>query len=268
MGPRLEVRNGNGSNGTPRLGRPARFIAVAGNIGAGKSTLTAFLESRYQIQPFYEPNDANPYLADFYRDMGRYAFHSQMYFLAAKFRAHLQLKAALEATPGAIFAQDRTIYEDAEIFCHTLWRTGVMSSRDHSVYMGMYEAIRDSLPKPDLLIFLRCSLRGIRRRIRHRGRVEEQNLDTDYLRGLQRAYANWYQRYELGPSLVIETERLHYLDDLFHHTELMAALDSVLRPEPNAGDRPGSAARAEGRLTTGAIAGVAAPVVVPVPPFG
>ena len=231
MGPRLRVRGGNGSDAQERR-QPARFVAIAGNIGAGKSTLTAFLESRFGIRPFYEPNDDNPYLTDFYGDMSRYAFHSQMYFLGAKFRAHLQLKKALEDNPRAIFVQDRTIYEDAEIFCNTLHESKILSRRDHDVYMAMYGAIRETLPRPDLLIYLRCSLRGIRRRIRHRGRVEEQGLDLRYLRRLHEAYERWHEAYDLGPTLVIETERLHYLDDLFDHTELMAALDTLLRPEP------------------------------------
>ena len=100
----------------------ARFIAIAGNIGAGKSTLTSFLEKRYGIRPFYEPNDSNPYLPDFYADMNAWAFHSQMYFLQAKFRAHLQLARLLRGNPGTVFVQDRTIYEDAEIFAATALR--------------------------------------------------------------------------------------------------------------------------------------------------
>ncbi len=211
--------------------QPARFVAIAGNIGAGKSTLTSFLESRFGIQPFYEPNDANPYLTDFYGDMKRYAFHSQMYFLAAKFQAHLQLKKALEDNPRAVFVQDRTIYEDAEIFCTTLQRKKIMSKRDHRVYMDMYHAIRETLPRPDLLIYLRCSLKGIRNRIKHRGRPEEQDLDRKYLSSLHNTYERWIKEYDLGPILTIETERLHYLDNLFDHTELMNALHQLLRPE-------------------------------------
>ncbi len=231
MGPSLEVRSGNGVSGGDVERQPARFVAIAGNIGAGKSTMTAFLESRFGIQPFYEPNDANPYLGDFYGDMERFAFHSQMYFLAAKFRAHLQLKKALEDNPMAVFVQDRTIYEDAEIFCNTLRSKRIMSVRDHRVYMEMYEAIRETLPRPDLLIYLRCSLRGIRRRIKARGRPEEQELDSSYLKKLHQAYEKWHERYDLGPTMVIETERLHYLDNLFDHTALTSALERLLGPE-------------------------------------
>ncbi len=206
----------------------ARFIAIAGNIGAGKSTLTSFLETRFGIRPFYEPNDSNPYLTDFYGDMERYAFHSQMYFLQAKFRAHLQLAQLLKENPGLVFVQDRTIYEDAEIFAETLHRQGVLSDRDYATYMAFYRAILASLPKPDLLIYLRCTLRGIRRRIRHRGRVEEQDMDLDYLKRLNRAYGRWYKNYDLGPSLVIDTEQLDYLANLFDRLDLMTALESIL----------------------------------------
>lgn len=203
-------------------------MAIAGNIGAGKSTLTAFLEKRFAIKPFYEPNDANPYLTDFYGDMTRYAFHSQVYFLSAKFRAHLELARMLHADPNAVFVQDRTIYEDAEIFARTLNTLGVMSDRDHATYAGMYGAIREALPRPDLLIYLRCSLRGIRRRIRARGRPEEQDLDLRYLRALHEAYEDWFSRYDLGPTLVIETERLDYLANLVDRLDLETALEGLL----------------------------------------
>ena len=210
----------------------ARFVAIAGNIGAGKSTLTAFLESKFAIQPFYEPNDSNPYLKDFYADMKRYAFHSQMYFLSAKFRAHLDLARRIAAEPGTVFVQDRTIYEDAEIFARTLHTMGILSDRDHATYAAMYAGIRESLPKPDLLIYLRCSLPGIQRRIKARGRPEEQKMAPKYLRALQEAYESWYAAYDLGPSLVIETEQLDYWANLVDRVELVEALDGLLRRSP------------------------------------
>jgi deoxyadenosine/deoxycytidine kinase len=210
--------------------RGPRFIAIAGTIGAGKSTLTAFLQSRFGIQPFYEPNDANPYLPDFYADMARWAFHSQMYFLAAKLRVHLDLARQLDAHPDRTFAQDRTIYEDAEIFARSLHERGFMNGRDLETYMRMYLAIRDTVPRPDLLIYLRCSLRGLRRRIRARGRPEEQRLSHGYLSGLSRAYEDWYGRYDLGPSLVVETERLDYLQNLFDHQEFLSRIQALLHP--------------------------------------
>ncbi len=209
--------------------RQARFVAIAGNIGAGKSTLTAFLASRFGIQPFYEPNDANPYLTDFYADMQRYAFHSQMYFLSAKFRAHLDLAHLLDAHPNKVYVQDRTIYEDAEIFARTLHTRGTLSARDYTTYDLMYRAIRDTLPKPDLLVYLRCSVKGLQRRIRKRGRPEEQAMDPQYLKDLQVAYEDWIDAYDLGPKLVIETEKLDYLRDILDRVQLETALDDLLR---------------------------------------
>lgn len=218
--------------GLPQPPQQARFIAIAGNIGAGKSTLTAFLEAEYAIQPFYEPNDANPYLKDFYADMKGFAFHSQMYFLSAKFRAHLELARLLGQHPATVFVQDRTIYEDAEIFARTLCTRGVLSERDFATYGSMYQAIRETLPKPDLLIYLRCSLKGLKRRIRHRGRPEEQQMDGRYLAALQDAYEAWIASYDLGPTLVIESEQLDYLRNLVDRIDLMAALEALVRRNP------------------------------------
>jgi len=215
--------------------RGARFVAIAGNIGAGKSTLTAYLASRFGIRPFYEPNDNNPYLADFYADMPRWAFHSQMYFLSAKFRAHLDLGRLLAAQPHTVFVQDRTIYEDAEIFARTLHARGHLPARDFATYDTMYRAIRDVLPRPDLLIYLRCSVKGLRRRICVRGRPDEQSMDPAYLKALQGAYDDWIARYDLGPTLTIETERLDYLGDLCHRIDLDQRLADLL---PTVGAAP------------------------------
>ncbi len=223
-GPGLDLRADGDVN------QSARFVAIAGNIGAGKSTLTSFLESRFGIRPFYEPNDANPYLTDFYGDMARYAFHSQMYFLSAKFRAHLQLAALLDEHPETVFVQDRTIYEDAEIFATTLHSSGVMNARDFETYHSMYSAIRDTLPRPDLLIYLRCSMKTIRKRIRKRGRTEEQDIDLGYLRRLHEAYEAWFERYDLGPTLVIEADQNDYLSHMIDRLDLTRALERVLHP--------------------------------------
>ena len=210
-------------------GTRARFVAIAGNIGAGKSTLTAFLESNFQIKPFYEPNDANPYLTDFYADMPAYGFHSQMYFLSAKFRAHLELARRLGEEPAVTFVQDRTIYEDAEIFARTLHTRGILSQRDFATYDSMYRGIRDALPRPDLLIYLRCSLKGLRRRIKLRGRPEEQAMDPVYLKALQDAYESWFAAYDLGPTVVIDSEQLDYLRNIVDRIDLVDALSRLLK---------------------------------------
>ena len=148
-----------------------RSIAIAGNMGVGKSTLVEFLARTYDVKPFYEPNDENPYLRDFYRDMRGWAFQSQLYFLANKFRLHQ----ALDRQPGVV-ALDRTIFEDAEIFATALYQMRKISKRDWETYRGFYEAILDAIRPPDLLIYLKCSMRTLKTRIRLRGRQMEQDV--------------------------------------------------------------------------------------------
>ena len=138
-----------------------KFIAVAGNMGAGKSSMVAFLHSRYGFDPVYEPFSTNPYLDDFYSDMRAWAFHSQLYFLTHKFGLHL----SLDERPGTVVL-DRTIYEDAEIFATNLARGRYMRKRDYETYMELYSTMREALQPPDLLIYLRCETRAIRRRIK------------------------------------------------------------------------------------------------------
>ena len=201
-----------------------RYIAIAGNMGAGKSTLVEFLQVRFGVTPYFEPNEANPYLEDFYRDMARWAFSSQIYFLQKKFALHLQL----EREEG-IAVQDRTIYEDAEVFARNLHAMGLLDGRDFATYWELYESIRASLRPPDLLIYLKCSVRTIRRRIRQRGRPEEQGLSLAYVRRLHRLYTEWFASYKLSPTVTIETDRLDYVSDLVHRIDLLETIGSYLR---------------------------------------
>ena len=203
---------------------PRRFIAVAGNMGAGKSTLVDFLDNHYELVPYYEPNDTNPYLLDFYGDMKRWAFQSQVYFLAKKFRIHQDLTSC----KGAVI-QDRTIYEDAEIFAENLYRQRKMSRRDYETYRELYEAIVAELRPPDLMIYLRCSTRTLRKRIRLRGRPEEQALPRSYLARLQALYDGWFERYDLSETLVVDTDQLDYLENLFDRVDLFGRIDAALR---------------------------------------
>ncbi len=208
---------------------PRRFLAVAGNIGAGKSTLVAFLAQTYGVRPFYEPNETNPYLVDFYGDMKRWSFHSQLYFLSAKFRLHQQLSHVEEAV-----IQDRTIYEDAEIFAENLYRQKLMQKRDYETYRTLYEAIIRDLRPPSLMIYLRSSVPTLKRRIALRGRPEEQNLPLRYLNRLQSLYDAWFERYDLSDTLVIDTAELDYLSDLVHRLDLFQRIEKALnvkRPE-------------------------------------
>ena len=194
-----------------------KYIAVAGNIGCGKSTLVEFLRRRYKLRPFFEPNADNPYLKDFYQDMRGYAFQSQIYFLAHKFR----MQQALEKRSRRVtVVQDRTIYEDAEVFAAYLHRRRCITKRDWGVYQALYAAILESLRPPDLLIYLRADVRTLRRRIKKRGRPEEQDIPATYIRRLNDLYEEWFASYDRSRTLVIETGRMNYLEDLEHLIEL------------------------------------------------
>lgn len=203
-----------------------RSIAIAGNMGAGKSTLVDFLARTYGVVPFYEPNDENPYLSDFYRDMKGWAFQSQLYFLANKFRLHQEL----DRQPGVV-ALDRTIFEDAEIFATALHQMRKISKRDWATYQGFYEAILDAIRPPDLLIYLRCSMRPLRQRIRLRGRKMERDVPLAYLKRLERLYEGWIDKYAMSDVLVLETDQLDYIHDLVHRLDVMERIEAVLPPE-------------------------------------
>lgn len=196
------------------------FIAVGGNIGVGKTSLVSWLDQTYGFGPVYEPFEDNPYLDDFYGDMRQWSFHSQMWFLSHKFRLHQQLN-----TREGTFVQDRTIYEDAEIFATYLSRSRRMKKRDYQTYLELYEAMKTSLRPPDLMIFLRCSVRAIRRRIRQRGRASEQNIPASYLRSLNGLYEEWIDRWDESPVIVWDTERGDYLSDLVHRLEFQKAIE-------------------------------------------
>ncbi len=203
-----------------------RSIAIAGNMGSGKSTLVDFLARTYNVAPFYEPNDENPYLPDFYKDMKRWAFRSQLYFLSNKFRLHQEL----DRTPGVV-ALDRTIFEDAEIFATALQQMRKIDKRDWQTYWGFYQAILDAIKPPDLMIYLRCSMRTLRQRIKLRGRAMEQDVPLAYLKRLDRLYEKWIDSYDMSEVLVLETDKLDYIHDLVHRLDVMERIEAVLPPE-------------------------------------
>jgi len=200
-----------------------RYVAVAGTIGAGKTSLVAWLVKRYGLTPFYEPNEDNPYLADFYRDMKAWAFQSQMFFLAHKLELHQQLLASKK--PAVI---DRTIYEDAEIFARSLRNQRYLSARDWSVYERLYEGIKRTLPPPDVLVAITCSLPASKKRISKRGRSMEKSIPDAYLRRLHKLYDAWFESYDLGPIVKIDTTNLDYVENLVDLIELQQKLDRVL----------------------------------------
>ena len=203
-----------------------RSIAIAGNMGSGKSTLVEFLSRTYGVTPFYEPNDENPYLADFYKDMKGWAFQSQLYFLSNKFRLHQEL----DRQPGVV-ALDRTIFEDAEIFATALFQMRKISKRDWQTYQSFYGAILDAIQPPDLMIYLRCSMRTLRQRIRLRGREMEQDVPLPYLKRLDRLYEDWISSYAMSDVLVLETDQLDYIHDLVHRLDVMERIEAVLPAE-------------------------------------
>lgn len=202
-----------------------RYVAVAGTIGAGKTSLVRWLVKRYGLEPYYEPNDENPYLADFYRDMSAWAFHSQIFFLSHKLKLHQEL---LAASRSAVI--DRTIYEDAEIFARSLKNQRYITARDWGVYERLYESIKKTLRPPDVLVALTCSLGATKKRIQGRGRAMESAIPDAYLRRLHRLYGDWFDRYDLGPIVRIDTTKLDYVEDLVDLIELQQKLDRALGP--------------------------------------
>lgn len=194
-----------------------KFVAVAGNIGVGKSTLVALLCQQLGWQPFYEPVVENPYLADFYQDMRAWAFHSQVFFLTHRSRAHRQL---LDHPTSAI--QDRTIYEDAEVFAHNLYRQGLISDRDYGAYQGLYAVLCEFLPPPDLVVYLRASVPTLVSRTLQRGRDYERRISSDYLAQLNLLYEDWIAHFSLCPVLTVPADDLDYVAHPAH-------LDLVVR---------------------------------------
>lgn len=183
------------------------FIAIGGNIGAGKSTLTRLLAARLQWEPFMEAVDDNPYLADFYQDMRRWSFHSQIFFLSRRLRHHRQLV----DHPNSV-VQDRSVYEDAEIFACNLYRQGNMGERDYKSYRELYEVLASFLPPPDLIVYLRASVPVLLGRIAHRGRDYERDISPAYLEQLNVLYEEWADNFTMCPVLVLNVEELDYVN--------------------------------------------------------
>ncbi len=182
------------------------FIAIAGNIGTGKTTLTNMLSRRFGWEAHFEVVADNPYLSDFYQDMARWSFPLQIFFLNHRFRAHQRVT---EGENSAI--QDRSIYEDANIFARNLYEQGMMSERDYRNYLDLYESMVAFLNPPDLVLYLRKSLPKLKEQITLRGRDYEKNIPDDYLSNLNRYYDDWMSTYSLGKKLIIESDDLNFL---------------------------------------------------------
>jgi deoxyadenosine/deoxycytidine kinase len=194
-----------------------KFVAVAGNIGVGKSTLVSLISKRLGWEPFYEPVGENPYLADFYEDMKAWAFQSQIFFLTRRLRIHRQL---IDHPTSAI--QDRSVYEDAEVFAHNLYNQHLIDDRDYRSYFELYRVLTEFLPPPDLVIYLRASVSTLQNRIKQRGREYEQQISTEYLAQLNKLYEDWTDNFSLCPVLAVPADDLDYVS-------IPAHLDLVVR---------------------------------------
>jgi deoxyadenosine/deoxycytidine kinase len=194
-----------------------KFIAVAGNIGVGKSTLVEMICNRLDCQPFYEPVTENPYISDFYKDMTTWSFHSQIFFLTHRLRIHQELVRA----PGSVI-QDRSIYEDAEVFAYNLFVQGTLNERDYSTYRSLYRTLTEYLPPPDLVIYLRASVDTLLSRISLRNRDYERTIAPQYLQQLNGLYENWIGHFTLCPVLTVPADDLDYVAHPVH-LELIAS---------------------------------------------
>jgi len=200
-----------------------RFIAVAGNIGVGKSTLVGLLSERLDWQPFYEPVADNPYLADFYHDMRAWSFHSQIFFLTRRLRIHRQL---IDHPASAI--QDRSVYEDAEIFAQNLYRQGMFDERDYVSYRELYQVLTEFLPPPDLVIYLRASVATLTDRVHQRGRDYERRISPEYLAQLNELYEEWIANFRLCPVLTVPADNLNYVAYSTHLDLIVRKVDEKL----------------------------------------
>ncbi len=196
------------------------LIGIAGNIGVGKTTLTRNLAERLNWKPYYESVIDNPYLDDFYRDMKRWSFNLQIYFLAHRFRVQREISES-----GVPAIQDRTIYEDVEIFARSLYEQGYMNERDYQTYRSLFQNMVGLLPKPDLIIYLKASVKTLMARIRGRGRDFERNISPDYIEYLNQAYERWIKEArEQFTVLTINADEVDFLRENDKFEELVRTI--------------------------------------------
>lgn len=193
-------------------------IAIAGNIGSGKTTLTRLLAKHFGWKPHFEEVDNNPYLESFYDDMQRWSFNLQVFFLNSRLRQVLDIRKS-----GEDIVQDRTIYEDAYIFAANLYDMGLMETRDYETYQSLFEQMTSFIQAPDLLIYLRASVPTLVKQIQKRNRDYEQSIRLDYLKALNKRYENWISNYNKGKLLVIDSDNI----ELENPEDLSTIIDDI-----------------------------------------
>lgn len=198
-------------------------IAIAGNIGSGKTTLTTLLSKHFKWEPHYEDVDDNPYLNDFYEDMQRWSFNLQIYFLNSRFNQIVNIKKS-----GKKVIQDRTIYEDAYIFAPNLHAMGLMTTRDYNNYMNLFNLMSTFISPPDLMVYLRGTVPALVNQIEKRGRAYENSIRIDYLKRLNERYEAWISQYELGKLLVVDIDEINFAENSEHLGEIINRVQAEL----------------------------------------
>jgi deoxyadenosine/deoxycytidine kinase len=198
-------------------------VAIAGNIGSGKTTLTRLLAKHYKWKPHYEDVEDNPYLDDFYNQMERWSFNLQIYFLNSRFRQILDIRES-----GKKVIQDRTIYEDAYIFAPNLHAMGLMTNRDYENYKSLFDLMESVTEGPDLLIYLRSSIPNLVKQIHKRGRDYENSISIEYLSRLNERYEAWITTYDKGNIIILDVDDLDFVDNPEHLGEVISKIDAEI----------------------------------------
>ncbi|MBN8585881.1 MAG: deoxynucleoside kinase [Ignavibacteria bacterium] len=200
------------------------FISVAGNIGSGKSSLTRMIAKEFGWVPYFESVQDNPYLPDFYKDMRRWSFQLQVYFLSHRFHTHKKIIASKRSV-----IQDRSIYEDVEIFARNLHLMGRMEKRDYINYRALFYEMVSYLQAPDLVVYLKADVKTLLKQIRLRGRDFEKSIEKKYLERLNRSYSRWINSYSLGKVLVIESDNIDFVNNPDHFNLIISSIKKNLR---------------------------------------
>ncbi len=199
-------------------------IAVSGNIGAGKTTLAFLLSKYFDIEAMYEDNEQNPYLMDFYQDMQHWSFHLQIHFLHSRLRKIMDIRKAKRSV-----IQDRTIYEDAQIFAPNLHAMGLMSLKDYENYKSLFDTIAELIQPPDMMIYLNCPIGALVEQIQERNRKYEDSIRLDYLKRLNDRYEEWYQQYNYGKKMEVRVDTLNFRDNPQHLGEIINRLKAEMQ---------------------------------------